>query len=707
MFVLAVLSVQAFAALPINPTTTLTAETANNTSTADGFTTQSNGNMGAANISKRPIRELLYAGATTKIYAHLMPWFGPSNHMDVGYDSSDPAQVKRQVADMISRGIDGAIVDWYGPLSTHHNTATLYLMQEAELRSGFEFAVMEDVGAVKNSSNPQQKLIDDLNYANATFASSPAYMRRGGSPVIFFFGLETLSTPINWDVVRASVLGNPLFIFRNSGAFTKPQTNGGFAWLQNQTTVTDGYMSLGYLDNFYSTALKYPALESFGSGFKGFDDTLAAWSKNRKIRQYCGQTWLASMAEAGKYYNSNNQLENLQLVTWNDYEEGTELESGIDNCFSIAAFLQGTALNWNITGNESTIHQYTVFVSLDGENLMRLADLAPGNFALELSSFNLGPATYQLYVKAIGKPSIANHMSNAVSYTVANKPPIAMLAVSPNSGSTPLIVNASSAGSSDADGSIASTVIDFGDGTVTSVSAGGTASHQYTTAGRYLVSATVTDNLGASAAANTTVTATVPRQVIISKPLNGSIVNSPVQITATATTPYTLNSLQIYADGVKVYQQTAATLDTSLTLAPGNHSITVKGWDQQGSFMRAISITVNRPPVGKLALTPTTGISPANVTASTAGSSDADGSIISTTINFGDGSSATAATGGSASHVYQNAGAYTVTTTVTDNNGAQASATASMKVVPPYVTISAPLAGSTLTARVGQQEQYF
>jgi len=56
-------------------TTTLAAETSNNTSTADTFAAQTNGNIAATNISKVPIRSLLYPGSTTKIYAHLVPWF--------------------------------------------------------------------------------------------------------------------------------------------------------------------------------------------------------------------------------------------------------------------------------------------------------------------------------------------------------------------------------------------------------------------------------------------------------------------------------------------------------------------------------------------------------------------------------------------------------------------------------------------------------
>ena len=49
----------------------------------------------------------------------------------------------------------------------------------------------------------------------------------------------------------------------------------------------------------------------------------------------------ADILEAQQPYNSGKQLPALQLVTWNDYEEGTEIESGIDNCFSLSASVSG------------------------------------------------------------------------------------------------------------------------------------------------------------------------------------------------------------------------------------------------------------------------------------------------------------------------------------------------------------------------------
>src|SRR5271170_2709147 len=91
----------------VKPTTTLAGQTANNTSAANNFVSQPNGNSGAGNVSKVDVHSLLYSGANTKVYAHLLLWFGGSNHMNVGYSSTDSAQIHNQITDMISRGIDG------------------------------------------------------------------------------------------------------------------------------------------------------------------------------------------------------------------------------------------------------------------------------------------------------------------------------------------------------------------------------------------------------------------------------------------------------------------------------------------------------------------------------------------------------------------------------------------------------------------------
>src|SRR5262249_31490935 len=150
----------------VKPTTTLAAQTANNTSAAKSFVAQTNGNAGAGNVSKVDVHSLLYSGNNTKIYAHLMLWFGGSNHMNVGYSSDDAAQVHKQITDMISRGIDGVIIDWYGP-GNSVDDATQLVMTEAEKHPGFTFAIMIDQGAIKNACSgcdSQETLVSDLQY---------------------------------------------------------------------------------------------------------------------------------------------------------------------------------------------------------------------------------------------------------------------------------------------------------------------------------------------------------------------------------------------------------------------------------------------------------------------------------------------------------------------------------------------------------------
>ena len=145
-----------------------------NTSAANGFTLQTNGNRGAGNVSKIDVHSLLYTGATTKVYAALMMWWGQSSHINIGYTSTDPAQIKSQVEDMISRGINGVIIAWYGP-NNAVDQATKLLMAEAEAHPGFTFAIMIDHGAIEWDScsgcTPQQALTAQMQYFGADMLS--------------------------------------------------------------------------------------------------------------------------------------------------------------------------------------------------------------------------------------------------------------------------------------------------------------------------------------------------------------------------------------------------------------------------------------------------------------------------------------------------------------------------------------------------------
>jgi PKD repeat protein len=793
-------SLLASAGTAFKATTTLATETSNNTSAANSFVAQTNGNIEATNISKAPIRSLLYPGSTTKIYAHLVPWFGFGDHMNVGYVSSDTLQVQKQLNDMLSRGLDGAIIDWYGrgESSAHfasYDRATQAFMHQSELHPGFNFAIMHDAGALKTCAaavgcDVTQTLIDDLNYANVTYAGSPAYLLSSGRPVIYFFGHEAYA--IDWTRVRAGVAGNPMLIFRNGSGFTKPQTSGAFSWVEPTTVSATNLMALNYMGSYYKTALAFPTEYSTASAYKGFNDTLAAWGTDRIIGQQCGQTWLKTMAEAGKYYSSLKQMPSLQLVTWNDYEEASEIETGIDNCVTVSATVAGPVASWSITGQMNTVDHFTVFVSQDGANLMWLADMPTTSSSLDLTQFGLNAGNYIVFVKAVATASMTNKMSAGVQLTITNQPPTAALSVTnpitktfvtgsltapasvtastagssdqdgsivassinfgdgsatvsasgaahtytapgtytitgtvtdnlgatasksaaivissatnlppkavisatPGSAYAPATVSVSAAGSSDPDGTIASSVLSFGDGTSAS---GLTASHTFSAAGVYTLTVKVTDNLGASSTASSSVTVKAP-EVIVSSPADGALLPSQVHVVASGFSGSAVIAMQIYVDSVIAYSVNSANLDGTVSMTSGPHTLVVKGWDSAGrNFYKQLAVTINKPPVAALTLSSGSILVGGSVAASAAGSTDADGSIASTIISFGDGSTATAV---SASHQYKLAGTYTVQVTVTDNLGASSSTVATVVVKPQFVTISSPTTTSTTATSI-------
>lgn len=662
--------------VPVPPaTTTLQAETGNNTSAAGSFLWQTNGNMGAGNISKTSIQSLLPAGSNTKLYVTLMGWFGKPDHMDVGYSSDDPAQIHRQMDDMISRGIQGAIMPWYGQANTVIDTATRLLRNEAESRGGqFEFAIRENIAALtaaaqSNGCEVTDQLITDLNYVATQYESSTAYMRIQGRPVVFFFGVDGYY--IDWGRVIASISGNPLLVFEGTDGLTRKISDGGFSWIQIKSNNPFD-PELAAQDSFYQAAQKASGRLAFGVLYKGFNDTLAKWGTNRVIQQDCGHTWLQTFGEYGKFYSGSNALPAIQIATWNDYEEGTAIEPGIDNCIYLIPSQSGTTISWSVhAGDENTIDHYTVFISTDGANLSKLADVPAGTHSVDLSQWKLSPTVYFVYVKAVGKPSIENKMSPAIAYHPGDTPPSIQLRVSQTG---PLTYSAAASTSS---GNFAHTQVDFGDGTVVS---GASGSHTYKTVGNYLVTATGFDAAGAAAVAVQQISAQLQSGgVTILSPGDGSTVNWPTMLEASANPGTTVSVMRVLIDGNQAYAANGNTLNTALKVFTGTHQITVQSLDGSGNVTGSASVKVvaepgDVPPVAKITFKALPNVSPTTVVGCMANSL---GSVMSYRVQYSNGSQFTTP---AAVETFSAPGTYTATATVTDDFGAPNTTSATITV---------------------------
>jgi PKD repeat protein len=116
--------------------------------------------------------------------------------------------------------------------------------------------------------------------------------------------------------------------------------------------------------------------------------------------------------------------------------------------------------------------------------------------------------SYTVKVTVTDTAGQASTATTQVTVSAPDAPPVAVLAVSPASGVTPLAVTADAEGSTDTDATpIASYRFDFGDGLApVGPQTGKQASHTYTSGGTFTVTVTVKDTAGLSSTATRQVT---------------------------------------------------------------------------------------------------------------------------------------------------------------------------------------------------------
>jgi hypothetical protein len=203
-----------------------------------------------------------------------------------------------------------------------------------------------------------------------------------------------------------------------------------------QKTLSNFYINAGNLTDVAPNGL--PPLV-MGAVFKGFDDYQATWwakSGNKVLTQGCGTTWQNTFAEPRLHgFGPENPLPYIVVETWDDYEEGTEVETGISNCIDSSTFnltINADLLSWSFGflpqqgiqfDPRNTIHHYALFASTDGGHTYSTKDNKIGvdfcfyasptmKCTIDLGEYPWDPGTYKLRIQAVGQASIINNMSH-------------------------------------------------------------------------------------------------------------------------------------------------------------------------------------------------------------------------------------------------------------------------------------------------------
>lgn len=407
---------------------------------------------------------------------------GPYCHNNVrtGYNSNDAATVAAQAEDLVRRHIDGAILSWEGNgttedqaalklqsyVNTHHCSGAqkcdpMYLLMYDGPSTAYTVTSTgipgtTGAGCTRGMGAAYENCViahirNDMCSMNGHHFGNDAYLKVDGRPVMQVFPAEgvipaTGPAPSWTDVwihigewsqdlpkncAKAPYNANngvPMIIFEDSEGFTHAGSSGSYYWIKLAGTDPAaqyvfniaGPASSETLDQFFESAQHEPTKMAWGAAFKGFNSVKSAWGPGRIMDQACGQTWISSLTESNRYFTTA-ALPFLQIITWNDYNEGTEIESGIDNCYAVEATLKGPTLTWNLKASSrfaslATVSHIEIYDSLDGENL-RLLDRVPPAPEGTWNLRNLPSATHHIFVRMVGKNSIANRISPAVTYS--------------------------------------------------------------------------------------------------------------------------------------------------------------------------------------------------------------------------------------------------------------------------------------------------
>lgn len=263
-------------------------------------------------------------------------WYYPQ----VGpYDSDDSTLLEYQVLLMKLAGVDGIIVDWYGPDNYNdygiNNQRTTALFQYAR-KAGLKFCLcyedqtiqQEINGGYITSANAIAHAQQTMLYVQTNYFSDPAYLKWNNQPVFLNFGPQYFKTNSQWQTIFSVLTNAPAFFTEDNrlsvgaGAFDWPpmwasQTNSG---------VLSASALENYLNSFQQNGAAWPAFIS--SAFPRFHDIYQQAGVSPSygsLDDASGATFRNTLSRA-----LTNKSAIVQIVTWNDYGEGTVVEPTVD-----------------------------------------------------------------------------------------------------------------------------------------------------------------------------------------------------------------------------------------------------------------------------------------------------------------------------------------------------------------------------------------
>src|SRR5215510_3719368 len=277
------------------------------------------------------------------IASHYYPLTGP-------YDSSDDDVLEYQVLLMRISGVDGVIVDWYGMDDFWDygtiNKSTQKIFEHIE-KAGLLFAITYEDQTIKHMlENGFSKVKDKyvygqqvMKYLQENWFTKDAYLKTSERPVLLTFGNPLyFSSNSDWETLFSVLNTQPVLI--NEDTRVGSIATSSYPWPPMYLSRDDGKVSRSELESYLNGSYQTVAGSDYvvASAFPGFHDIYkeaGVGSSYGYLDFNDGETFEFTFQKA-----LESDPDVIQVVTWNDYGEGTMVEPTLENGYKYLEIIQ-------------------------------------------------------------------------------------------------------------------------------------------------------------------------------------------------------------------------------------------------------------------------------------------------------------------------------------------------------------------------------
>lgn len=293
-----------------------------------------------------------------KVFIHYMAWFGPESygrHWNSGaahepiigyYDSRSWAAQMHHMLLSWSCGIDGLLInvrDSYDDKCLRLLTPSLNRILEVDPTFNYQFAVSYDDQGMGSVEVAREKFTYLRDYI---LPQTNSYVHYNSEPVVFIWNYPDYLSAKEYRTTINEVFtdSEPLLIWNEINEAGQEYVNSFYPWVQDFADDGSNWGS-DYLTWFYNTIGGKSSLNfATGGVYPGFDDRACSWGQNRWQNRRGGDTYDDTWNLVNNYIGAL-PLDWVVIETWNDWNEGSEVEPSVEHGF---LYLQKTIRQINM-----------------------------------------------------------------------------------------------------------------------------------------------------------------------------------------------------------------------------------------------------------------------------------------------------------------------------------------------------------------------